>query len=317
MNRHDNYQQPEVTADNANAKQWQVDLPEQDTGKMGNDGDVNGGKNANDIDHTSDQGETVEVRVIKDDRGEPNDRPGQVEQGGQTVRTGAEDPQYSTNVDPGGGGRTVQTGTETQPKKRGIIELLGSSPLGIMAQTALDSVRRFQTERQVDKQRRLIYNTSRTVLGAIKYRSKEEILKQQQEHARLNQLVEDGELDLSNKQVLWHYMREVRSAISDETAKSDSKFISKMLREGKINLSDPEMAKEFLDTSEYYDNRYLGIREALELGKLDLSNEDIRRHFLDSLADVKADSVALLKPAIHTALALLMQFVLPRRANNT
>ena len=123
------------------------------------------------------------------------------------------------------------------------------------------------------------------------------MLEQQREYAQLNQLVEDGELDLSNKRVLQTYMDKMRrrTVISDETAESDSKFISKMLREGKINLSDPEMAKEFLDTRGYhYYNKYFGIREALELGKLDLSNEDIKRHFLDSLADVKADSVALL-----------------------
>ena len=110
MNRHNSYQQPEATANNANAKQWQVDMAERDTGKVGNDSDAggtNGGESTNDANHTSDQGETVEVRVIKGDRDEPNDRPGQVEQGSQasqTVRTGAEDPQYSTNnVDPGGG----------------------------------------------------------------------------------------------------------------------------------------------------------------------------------------------------------------------
>lgn len=126
--------------------------------------------------------------------------------------------------------------------------------------------------------------------------SKQEALEQQRKHAQLNQLVEDGELDLSNKRVLQTYMDKMRTrtVISDETTESDSKFISKMLREGKINLSDPEMAKGFLDTRENYHNKYFGIREALELGKLDLSNEDIKRHFLDSLADVKADSVALL-----------------------
>lgn len=125
MNRHDSYQQPEATADNANAKQWQVDLPERDTGKVGNDSDVGGandGKNANDTNHTSDQGETVEVRVIKGDRDEPNnDEPGQVEQGdqdSQTVRTGAEDPQYGTDIELGERtGQAVQVSTETQPKK--------------------------------------------------------------------------------------------------------------------------------------------------------------------------------------------------------
>ena len=79
MNRHDSYQQPETTADNANAGQWQIDLSEQGASKVGNYGnasDVNGGKNANDTNHTSDQGETVEVRVIKDSQDESNDRPG-------------------------------------------------------------------------------------------------------------------------------------------------------------------------------------------------------------------------------------------------
>ncbi len=301
MNRHNSHQQPETTANNANADQWQIDVSEQGASKVdnySNTSDANGGKNANDINYTSDQGEAIKARVIKDNQDEPNDWSSRVEQGGQagqTVRTGVEESQYSTNVAPGGwSSRTVQTSTETQSKKRGIIELLGSSPLGIMAQTALDSVRRFRTERQAGKQRWLINNTSCTALGAIKYCSKEEILKQQQGHAQLNQLVEDGKLDLSNESVLRSYMQEVRLAISDETAESDSKFISKILREGKINLSDPKIAKEFLDTREYYNNRYLGIQEALELGELDLSNEDIRRHFLDSLDDVKADSIALL-----------------------
>lgn len=119
MNRQNSYQQLEATANDANAKQWQVDLPEQGASKVGNYGnasDVNGGKNANDTNRTSDQGETVEVRVIKGDRDEPNDRPGQVEQGGragQTVRTDADESQYSTNVDPEErSGRAVQTGTE-------------------------------------------------------------------------------------------------------------------------------------------------------------------------------------------------------------
>ncbi|MFC2447763.1 MAG: hypothetical protein ACFNVL_02320 [Candidatus Nanoperiomorbus sp.] len=302
MNRHNSHQQPEATENNANAKQWQSDVPEQDASKVGSDSDadVNGDKNVNDIDHTSDQGDTVEVRVIKGDRDEPNnDEPGQVEQGGrvdQIVRTGVEDPQYSTNnVDPGGGGRTVQTGTETQPKKRGIIELLGSSPLGAMAQTALDSVRQLRTKKQEYKQAWLIRRILNMPSSVVDH-SKQEALEQQRKHAQLNQLVEDGELDLSNKRVLQTYMDKMRTrtVISDETTESDSKFISKMLREGKINLSDPEMAKGFLDTRENYHNKYFGIREALELGKLDLSNEDIKRHFLDSLADVKADSVALL-----------------------
>ena len=299
MNRHNSHQQPEATANDANADQWQVDLPEQGASKVGNYGnasDVNGGKNANDTNRTSDQGETVEVRVIKGDRGGPNDRPGQVEQDSQTVRTDADESQYSTNVDSEErSGQAVHAGAEVQPKKRGIIELLGSSPLGVMAQTALDSVRQFRIKKQEYKQAWLIRRILNMPSSAIDH-SKQEALEQQRKHAQLNQLVENGELDLSSKRVLQTYMDKMRerTVISGEAAESDSKFISKMLREGKINLSDPEMAKGFLDTRGYYHNKYFGIREALELGKIDLSNEDIKRHFLDSLADVKADSVALL-----------------------
>ena len=301
MNRHNSHQQPEATANDANADQWQIDLPEQGASKVGNYGnvsDVNGDKNASGINRTSDQGETVEVRVIKDNRDEPNDWSSRVEQGsqaGQVVQTDTE-AQYSTNFAPEErSGRAVKTSTEIQPKKRGIIELLGSSPLGVMAQTALDSVRQLRAKKQEYKQVGLIELTLGAPSSAINH-SKQEALEQQRKHAQLNQLVEDGKLDLSNKLVLRTYMNRMRmrTAISDETAKSDSKLISKMLREGKINLSDPEMAKEFLDARGYYHNKYFGIREALELGKLDLSNEDIKRHFLDLLDDVKADSVALL-----------------------
>ena len=302
MNRHDSYQQPEATADNANAKQWQVDLPKQDTGKVGNDSDAggtNGGESTNDANHTSDQGETVEVRIIKGDRDEPNnDEPGQVEQGSQDSQTAQTDTEmsHSANVDSEErSGRAVKTSTETRSKKRGIIELLGSSPLGVMAQTALDSVRQFRAEKQINKQASLVRSILNTPFSAAGY-SKQEVLEQQRRHAQFNQLVEGGELDLSNKRVLQTYIHKMRTGpvMSDETVESDSKFISKMLREGKINLSDPEMAKEFLDTRGNYHNKYFGIQEALELGKLDLSNEDIKHHFLDSLDDVKADSVALL-----------------------
>ena len=227
MNRHNSHQQPEATADNANAKQWQVDLPERDAGKVGNDSDAggtNGGESTNDTNHTSDQGETVEVRVIKSDRDEPNDRLSRVEQGGQdsqTVQTDTE-AQYSTNFAPEErSGRAVKTSTETQSKKRGIIELLGSSPLGVMAQTALDSVRQFRAEKQINKQASLVRSILNTPFNAAGY-SKQEVLEQQRRHAQFNQLVEGGELDLSNKRVLQTYIHKMRmgQVMSDETVES-------------------------------------------------------------------------------------------------
>ena len=280
MNRHDSYQQPEATAGNANAKQWQIDLPEQNTGKMGNDsdaGEVNDGKDANDTNHTSDQGETVEVRVIKGDRDEPNDRPGQVEQGsqaGQTVRTGAEESQYSTNnVDSGRGGRAVYVSTETQPKKKGIMELLGSSPLGIMAQTALDSVRHTVHEIQVDRQIKLIDKTVSNYYGA----------EAQQAYNQLNKLVDEGKVKLSDSRVFKRYLERINRVRGGEAADNNTEFIKRFIQEDKINLSKPEIRQEYLNTalSRYSSSDYFGVQEAISTGKLDLSNKETADQFLD------------------------------------
>ena len=290
MNRHDSYQQPEATADNTNAKQWQVDLAERDTGKVGNDSDaggVNDGKNANDANHTSDQGETVEVRVIKGDRDEPNDRPGQVEQGsqaGQTVRNGAENPQYSTDIEPGERtGQAVQTGIKTQPKKRGIIELLGSSPLGVMAQTALDSVRHSVHEIQVDRQIKLIDKTAQD-------RSTEE----QERCSQLNRLVDEGGVKLQDGRVLKKYLSWVSCLDEDG---SNTNFINKLIQENKVDLSRPDVREVYLKValSTELNSEHLGVQEAINTGKLDLSNEEIADQFLGAMSQFVAFNTSMLK----------------------
>lgn len=285
MNRHDSYQQPEATADNANAKQWQVDLSERDAGKVGNDSDaggVNGGKNANDINHISDQGETVEVRVIKDDRDEPNnDEPGQVEQGGQAgqaVQTDADESQYSTNVGPEErSGRAVQTDAEAQPRKRRIIELLGSSPLGVMAQTAFDSVRHSVHEIQVDRQIKLIDRT-------VSHYNGDEA---QQDYNQLNQLVDEGKIKLSDGRVLKEYLERIDRASSGEVADSNTEFVNKFIQEDKIDLSKSEAREVYLKValSTELRSERLGVQEAISTGKLDLSNEEVADQFLNVVSE--------------------------------
>ena len=285
MNRHDSYQQPEATADNANAKQWQVDLSERDAGKVGNDSDaggVNGGKNANDINHISDQGETVEVRVIKDDRDEPNnDEPGQVEQGGQAgqaVQTDADESQYSTNVGPEErSGRAVQTDAEAQPRKRRIIELLGSSPLGVMAQTAFDSVRHSVHEIQVDRQIKLIDRT-------VSHYNGDEA---QQDYNQLNQLVDEGKIKLSDGRVLKEYLERIDRASSGEVADSNTEFVNKFIQEDKIDLSKPDTRGEYLKValSLCRNHERFGVQEAIDTGKLDLSNEETADQLLNAVGE--------------------------------
>ena len=290
MNRHNSHQQPEATANDANADQWQVDLPEQGASKVGNYGnasDVNGGKNANDTNRTSDQGETVEVRVIKGDRDEPNDRPGQVEQGGragQTVRTDADESQYSTNVDPEErSGRVAQAGAEMQPKKRGMIELLGSSPLGVMAQTALDSVRHSVHEIQVDRQIKLIDKTAQD-------RSTEE----QERCSQLNRPVDEDRVKLQDGRVLKEYLSRVSYLDKDG---SNTNFINKLIQENKVDLSRPDVRKAYLKValSTELNSERLGVQEAINTGKLDLSNEEIADQFLGAMSQSVAFNTSMLK----------------------
>lgn len=293
MNRHNSHQQPEATANDANADQWQINLPEQDTDKVGNDSDaggVNDGKNANDTNHTSDQGETVEVRVIKGDRGEPNDRSSRVEQGSQDSQTAQTDTEmsHSTNVDSGERtGQAAQVSAETQPKKRGIVELLGSSPLGVMAQTALDSVRHSVHEIQVDRQIKLIDKTVSNYYGA----------EAQQDYNQLNQLVDEGKIRLSDSRVLKEYLKRIDRASSDEAVGSNTEFVNKFIQEDKIDLSKPDTREEYLKValSTELNSERLGVQEAINTGKLDLSNEEIADQFLGAMSQSVAFNTSMLK----------------------
>ena len=290
MNRHNSHQQPEATANDANADQWQINLPEQDTDRVGNDsdaGDANGGKNANDINYASDQGETIKVQVIKDSQDEPNDRSSRVEQGGQddqTAQTNTE-AQYSTNVAPEErSGRAVQAGAETQPKKKGIIELLGSSLLGVMAQTALDSVRHSVHEIQVDRQIKLIDRTVSHYDGDGA----------QQDYDQLNQLVDEGKIKLSDGRVLKEYLSRVSYLDKDG---SNTNFINKLIQENKVDLSRPDVREAYLKValSTELNSERLGVQEAINTGKLDLSNEEIADQFLGAMSQSVAFNTSMLK----------------------
>ena len=259
MNRHNSHQQPEATVNDANADQWQIDVPEQGTSKVdnySNASDVNGGRNTNDINHTSDQSETIKVRVVKDNQDEPNDRSSRVEQGSQD-------------------NQTAQTDTETQPKKRGIIELLGSSPLGVMAQTALDSVRHSVHEIQVGRQIKLI---DRTVSHYYDTEA-------QQDYNQLNQLVDEGKIKLSDSRVFKEYLKRIDRASSGEVADSNTEFVNKFIQEDKIDLSKSEAREEYLKValSTELRSERLGVQEAISTGKLDLSNEEAADQFLEAM----------------------------------
>ena len=132
----------------------------------------------------------------------------------------------------------------------------------------------------------------RLIFPKITLSSEKAQQKQQEDHAKLNRLVDSGDLDLSNDRVLRAYLRTIRSAKDPATVRGDSAAIANHLQNGKIDLSEPRLAEVFLGHSRSELN--IGIPEAVDAGKIDFSNEKIVELFLDSINDLSPDSASVL-----------------------
>ena len=132
----------------------------------------------------------------------------------------------------------------------------------------------------------------RPIFPKITLSSEKAQQKQQEDHAKLNRLVNSGDLDLSNDRVLRAYLRTIRSAKDPATVRGDSAAIANHLQNGKINLSEPRLAEVFLGHSR--SELSIGIPEAVDAGKIDFSNEKIVELFLDSINDLSPDSTSAL-----------------------
>ena len=236
MNRHNSHQQPETTANDANADQWQIDVPEQGASKVdnyGNASDVNGGKNANDINHTSDLGETIKVRVIKGDRDEPNDRSSRVEQGSQA-------------------GQTVWASAEAQPT--GIEMVKQISPESVL-DIAVDAIESSAREKQVERQ-----------LGLISEIMDDQEASKRDKHIRLDQLVENDEINLRDGKVLDQYLRQSMNTIDNSMFSSNYKILEKsqeIISGDRIDLSNPELARVYIDACA---DGHFDVGDGLQIG---------------------------------------------------
>ena len=132
----------------------------------------------------------------------------------------------------------------------------------------------------------------RPIFPKITLSSEKAQQKQQEDHAKLNRLVDSGDLDLSNDRVLRAYLRTIRSAKDPATVRGDSAAIANHLQNGKIDLSEPRLAEVFLGHSR--SELSIGIPEAVDAGKIDFSNEKIVELFLDSINDLSPDSASVL-----------------------
>ena len=179
MNRHDSYQQPEATADNANADQWQV------------------------------------------------------EQGSQASQT-------------------AWASAEAQPT--GIEMVKQISPESVL-DIAVDAIESSAREKQVERQ-----------LGLISEIMDDQEASKRDKHIRLDQLVENDEINLRDGKVLDQYLRQSMNTIDNSMFSSNYKILEKsqeIISGDRIDLSNPELARVYIDACA---DGHFDVGDGLQIG---------------------------------------------------
>ena len=179
MNRHNSHQQPEATANNANADQWQVE---------------------------------------------------QGSQASQTVWASAE---------------AQSTGIEM------VKQISPESVLDI----AVDAIESSARERQVERQ-----------LGLISEIMDDQEASKRDKHIRLDQLVENDEINLRDGKVLDQYLRQSMNTIDNSMFSSNYKILEKsqeIISGDRIDLSNPELARVYIDACA---DGHFDVGDGLQIG---------------------------------------------------
>ena len=179
MNRHNSHQQPEATANDANAGQWQV------------------------------------------------------EQGSQASQT-------------------VWASAEAQPT--GIEMVKQISPESVL-DIAVDAIESSARERQVERQ-----------LGLISEIMDDQEASKRDKHIRLDQLVENDEINLRNGKVLDQYLRQSMNTIDNSMFSSNYKTLEKsqeIISGDRIDLSNPELARVYIDACA---DGHFDVGDGLQIG---------------------------------------------------
>ena len=179
MNRHNSHQQPEATANDANADQWQVE---------------------------------------------------QGSQASQTVWASAE---------------AQSTGIEM------VKQISPESVLDI----AVDAIESSARERQVERQ-----------LGLISEIMDDQEASKRDKHIRLDQLVENDEINLRDGKVLDQYLRQSMNTIDNSMFSSNYKILEKsqeIISGDRIDLSNPELARVYIDACA---DGHFDVGDGLQIG---------------------------------------------------
>ena len=179
MNRHNSHQQPEATANNANADQWQV------------------------------------------------------EQGSQASQT-------------------AWASAEAQPT--GIEMVKQISPESVL-DIAVDAIESSAREKQVERQ-----------LGLISEIMDDQEASKRDKHIRLDQLVENDEINLRDGKVLDQYLRQSMNTIDNSMFSSNYKILEKsqeIISGDRIDLSNPELARVYIDACA---DGHFDVGDGLQIG---------------------------------------------------
>jgi len=131
-------------------------------------------------------------------------------------------------------GQTVRTGAEVQPTGIETVKQIDSESALDVAVDAIESSAR---ERQVERQ-----------LGLISEIMDDQEASKRDKHIRLDQLVENDEINLRDGRVLDQYLRQSMNTIDGVTP--DDKALMKSLGiigSDKVDLSDSELARVYID----------------------------------------------------------------------
>ena len=191
------------------------------------------------------------------------------------------------------------TGTDGWSVDREETEPVKTAPLSKRLAEVTDSFKLAFAKVRTSRQLKLIDRTlddtqphgSRSgQLGALLDRLAPRTNRDESEKYRqLNQLVDQGKLDLGNEQVLDEYLRRISLAHDNMAVAENRRFVTNLIGQGKIDLSNREVSRGYLKIAPSDDNTAAserpGARRAINTGKLDLSNDQTADDFLGSVGE--------------------------------
>ncbi len=148
--------------------------------------------------------------------------------------------------------QTVRTGAEVQPTE---IEIVKQIDFESALDVAIDAIESSAREKQVERQ-----------LGLISEIMDDQEASKRDKHIRLDQLVENDEINLRDGKVLDQYLRQSMNTIDNSMFSSNYKILEKsqeIISGDRIDLSNPELARVYIDACA---DGHFDVGDGLQIG---------------------------------------------------